>query len=929
MNKRIFTLFLSILLSGFTFATEIHVSKNGKDTNTGTSSSPFLTIQKAATIATAGDVVVIHEGVYRETVTTSKSGSAGNPITFKAAEGDKVIVSAVEEIKNWTLTSDNIYKAKIKMPLGMERNALFYNENMMDIARWPNNVDNDPYTPDAEYITGGSGSHIEYSGIPAYDWSQGYVWYLGGHSGASWTRKIESYSTSSIEFTAVNIEKWPFGVHNPTVLRNGHRGIFYLFNSLDALDIEREYYYDAANEEVYFKAPNDENPSEGKCEYRAREYTFKLTKNYIVVDGIETFGGILLTTGNNNVIRNSTIRHGIPILDELDNTDAQIGSGAITVEGQNTLIEKNLIEYGTANGISMLASWKGSKNTTIKNNIVRNFNTIGIHAEPIRSNCSGTVIENNTVSGGGRSGIYVSGSNAVIAYNNVFDVMKMNADGGVFYTVGNADYKNSEIHHNWFHNSVAAPHAGYKVAGIYLDNHSKGYKVYNNVVYNVSWAGIQINWDNWDLDIYNNSIYKASDGMGRWENGYTLDDVVITNNYSDKAPWIGTDVQAENIIDENDPFVDATNLNFEPKEGSVLIDAGKEIPGYTDGFVGDAPDIGAYERGGDMWVAGADWIPMVDLPKKNSIKIISAPKSVDVGNSFKVKVEYESTAAHEIVASVLTSSGTKVTEVKKNVAAGKGVMTLDIDQDTDWEAGEGYRVEVVIRQVNDENYFEMDAFSFSVSADEIELVFFQNQGSFRYISTKNPAVLNCEAETVSDTELFQIIDNGDGTVSLKGSNNLYVSSENGLKELTCQSNTIGNMEKFIMEDFGDDIYAFKGNNNLYVRNNMLCTSDEATDWQKFKLNGKDEIISSNEVFEAMDVTIYPNPSEGVFKIKWGQVVQEPKAIIYNLIGQVVFEKTFSSTESISTINLKGEAKGVYLIQLITDAKITAKRIVLE
>jgi len=31
------------------------------------------------------------------------------------------------------------------------------------------------------------------------------------------------------------------------------------------------------------------------------------------------------------------------------------------------------------------------------------------------------------------------------------------------------------------------------------------------------------------------------------------------------------------------------------------------IPGYTDGYVGSAPDVGAYERGSTPWVAGPDW----------------------------------------------------------------------------------------------------------------------------------------------------------------------------------------------------------------------------------------------------------------------------------------------------------------------------------
>jgi hypothetical protein len=38
-------------------------------------------------------------------------------------------------------------------------------------------------------------------------------------------------------------------------------------------------------------------------------------------------------------------------------------------------------------------------------------------------------------------------------------------------------------------------------------------------------------------------------------------------------------------------------LDFRLREGSAAVDAGCELPTLTDGFSGDAPDLGAYERG--------------------------------------------------------------------------------------------------------------------------------------------------------------------------------------------------------------------------------------------------------------------------------------------------------------------------------------------
>jgi hypothetical protein len=58
------------------------------------------------------------------------------------------------------------------------------------------------------------------------------------------------------------------------------------------------------------------------------------------------------------------------------------------------------------------------------------------------------------------------------------------------------------------------------------------------------------------------------------------------------------------------PFLEnPDSFDFRPKEGSPLVDAGVTIPGYTDGFQGEAPDLGAYELGVDPWIPGADWVP--------------------------------------------------------------------------------------------------------------------------------------------------------------------------------------------------------------------------------------------------------------------------------------------------------------------------------
>ena len=55
-------------------AAEYHVSKTGNDNNPGTAGMPFLTIQRAANAAHAGDIITVHQGVYRENVNPVRGG---------------------------------------------------------------------------------------------------------------------------------------------------------------------------------------------------------------------------------------------------------------------------------------------------------------------------------------------------------------------------------------------------------------------------------------------------------------------------------------------------------------------------------------------------------------------------------------------------------------------------------------------------------------------------------------------------------------------------------------------------------------------------------------------------------------------------------------------------------------------------------------
>jgi len=109
---------ISMILSITVSAKEYHVAKTGSDKNTGTAEAPILTIQKAADLAQPGDVITVHEGVYRESVIPPRGGTSGTErIVYRAARGEKVEIKGSEIVSNWVHFSGTVWKATVPISL--------------------------------------------------------------------------------------------------------------------------------------------------------------------------------------------------------------------------------------------------------------------------------------------------------------------------------------------------------------------------------------------------------------------------------------------------------------------------------------------------------------------------------------------------------------------------------------------------------------------------------------------------------------------------------------------------------------------------------------------------------------------------------------------------------------------------------------------
>ncbi len=96
--KYLISILISVLIflsHGISSAQPYYVSPSGSDSNTGTISSPFLTIGKAVTKVSAGQTIYLRGGTYNltSTITISKSGTASAYINLFAYQSERPVLN--------------------------------------------------------------------------------------------------------------------------------------------------------------------------------------------------------------------------------------------------------------------------------------------------------------------------------------------------------------------------------------------------------------------------------------------------------------------------------------------------------------------------------------------------------------------------------------------------------------------------------------------------------------------------------------------------------------------------------------------------------------------------------------------------------------------------------------------------------------------
>jgi hypothetical protein len=631
---------------------------NGSDNNNGTSlSSPFLTIQAAANVAKAGDTVDICAGTYREEVVPRNSGTAAAPIIYQPYNNGKVVVSGANIVTGWTQYSSDIYQSSsMNWTMGGQDDQLFVDGQMMNYARWPNSS-LDVSHPTLEYAGPNTYQTISSNGTltgyiydanmtqPAGYWTGATIHIESGPTWAMEAATITSYTLSTVNGTTYGVI-----AYTSTSQNYDHGDIsqgdpyyitgdpYFTAGQFQNLDAAGEFYRDPNTGLVYLWTPAGDSPASHVVEAKQRLWAFDLSgDSYIDLTGINIFAaGINSSSTSGHLLINGVNAQYVSHFENytgnwtaiLSNGTNVIGGTGIVLNGNYNAIEKSTVAYSAGDGIYL-----GGNNDTVFDNVIHDVDYTGVDAAGISvQQLGGSILSANdyigfnTLYNSGRTLINASGmTQGRIDNNRIYGAMIQCSDGGAIYAycaIGGA----SEIDHNIISDTVQVV-GGAENCGVMIDGTTTGFTVDHNVIYDCQ-AGIKANIIRGNNYI-NNSVYNCSyasifnDLEGGPPSG------LFVNNDTDGTfdPVAGMQFSNNSQAPANPGFTDPADDNFHLMAGASQINAGIVEAPYTNGYIGSAPDIGAYLYGAPAWTAGgtgAAAIPVtVRVTGQSSVNVAS------------------------------------------------------------------------------------------------------------------------------------------------------------------------------------------------------------------------------------------------------------------------------------------------------------------
>ena len=589
-------------------AAEFHVSPTGNDASFGSSAQPFRTIGRATRAMKAGDVCMLHAGIYRETLTPA-SGTAEAPVTYQARPGDRVVINGCDPVDGWSRLDPTTYQTPWRSRLGAG-DQLFIDGQMAFRSRWPDNPTRSLTSPPlATAEIGSNRTTIRCSGLPAADLRGAQVWIMSGARWEAWTSTVESSGPGFIRFTD----------QAPSALVCGPGASFYLFGSPTLLS-ENE--WEAVDGHLRLRLPPDITPEKLTIEAKSRLYGIDLShRQHVRLKGLWLFGCSVKTDRSTEDIQMEGLdaRHlshwetpgGLPPPKEQ--------RVALALEGQRIALLDS-----TFNGAAgTLITLEGSRNRII-NCLIADAGYAGLNSECVGVFGTEQLVSHNTIHSGGRSVLGFGATRSKVAFNDVSRAGLLTWDVGLL-TTGNRDAEGSEVCYNWFHDNLS----GGLARGIFLSTGTHNMLLHHNVVWNCWEGGFHGEPPMEYVQLFNNTFYTTPgsfDAGGIDVSSFTyVDDQVgclaLKNIFTDDLRTLGHDFALQdNLSPGTDPaFKEPQKADFRLRPTSPALSLGNPIPGLSPTKCAGAYTSSDWRPGRDFRASPRPSLDFTDNPFGNQL----------------------------------------------------------------------------------------------------------------------------------------------------------------------------------------------------------------------------------------------------------------------------------------------------------------------
>lgn len=481
-------------------------------------------------------------------------------------------------------------------PLACE---LFFNDERMTLARWPNG---DDYLKTGKILDMG-----EYSEYPPQNYIPGWAQLRnprGGTFKVDWrtNNRIKKWQTtddvwlfgyffwdwadSSTPIKAVDTKNRTLTTSYASMYAFKENAPYFIYNAFEELDTPGEWYLDRSSGMLYVYPPEDLANARVTLSVSTDSLLDIRDADHLCFAGFElkgSRGNAVTLYGRGNRVESCLITNcaesGIDMKGydnvAFGNEIKRMGKGGILIDGG----DRTTLTHG---------------NNIAENNHIHHYGEIyKTYWGGVRVSGTGNICAHNEIHDAPHMAIHYGGNDHLFEYNRIYNVVKLSSDAGAIYAGRDFTAYGNVLRYNCIYDIGSGE---FKPDGIYFDDALSGQTAYGNILINVPKAGFMLGGGR-ELKVYNNLIINAETAIryddraregalfGGWFGGhvndvdkgmwkYLLDSPYQTPLWTERYPQLSL-VHAD-FNDTDSPYF-AVNPALSVVKNNIIVDRSNDV----------------------------------------------------------------------------------------------------------------------------------------------------------------------------------------------------------------------------------------------------------------------------------------------------------------------------------------------------------------